>query len=77
MIKYEPVVGAYSARKKTFCVSVMANQETLREVCKYLQSAQRQLMDVSKKVNENLVKGFVYSGFAFSNSDCYKVTTKH
>lgn len=55
----------------------MANQETLREVCKYLQSAQRQLMDVSKKVNENLVKGFVYSGFAFSNSDCYKVTTKH
>lgn len=55
----------------------MANQETLREVCKYLQSAQRQLMDVSKKVNENLVKGVVYSGFAFSNSDCYKVTTKH
>lgn len=46
---------AYPAREKTFCVSVIANQETLREVCKYLQSAQRKfLMAVSKKVNENL-----------------------
>lgn len=77
MIKYEPVVQSLFCPVKTFCVSVMANQETLRGVCKYLQSAQRQLMDVSKKVNENLVKGVVYSGFAFSNSDCYKVTTKH